>query len=257
MNRRHSLPAEVFALVEQTPATVLLECGKPGNQNPAGASRTRLFVDPLRVSAAHTAAEVANLFPEIESAVAAGHFAAGYFTYECGNCFEPKAALRPLPVDQPLAWFGIYERCYLFDHATGRFEDDAPPQLARIRETLTTPGEAPRLEASFGLNEEQYAERIAAIHEYIRAGDVYQLNFTVPYRLNVHGSLAALYAKLQKRQPVEYGAFIHSQEGQHILFILAGTILSHRWQSPHHCPADENARCAARRTTQEDRARAS
>lgn len=139
MNRRHSLPAEVFALVEQTPATVLLECGKPGNQNPAGASRTRLFVDPLRVSAAHTAAEVANLFPEIESAVAAGHFAVGYFTYECGNCFEPKAALRPLPVDQPLAWFGIYERCYLFDHATGRFEDDAPPQLARIRETLTTP----------------------------------------------------------------------------------------------------------------------
>ena len=36
-------------------------------------------------------------FAEIESAVAAGLSAAGFFSYECGNCFEPKAAMRAEP----------------------------------------------------------------------------------------------------------------------------------------------------------------
>src|SRR5208337_3597072 len=48
-------------------------------------------------------------------------------------------------------------------------------------------------------------------------GDVYQLNFTVPYSLRVHGSVVGLYARLRERQPVEYGAFLHWQAGRRIL----------------------------------------
>jgi para-aminobenzoate synthetase/4-amino-4-deoxychorismate lyase len=214
MNRWHSLPAEVFALVEQSPATVLLDCGK----REAGAeARTQLFTEPLRICPAHSPADITDLFAEIESAVAAGHTAAGYFTYECGNCFEPKAGLAALPAGQPLAWFGIYERGYRFDHATGAFPEGEPTQLAQFREVLQLDAEEPRVEASFSLTREQYAEKIAAIHEWIRAGDVYQLNFTAPYTLKVHGGVTALYAKLRARQPVEYGAFIHAQPGQRIL----------------------------------------
>src|ERR1017187_2367775 len=99
MNRRHSLPAEVYALVEHTPATVLLECGKQNNTNigdPAAAkeSCTRIFTAPLRVYMANDAAEIACLFREIENAVAVGQTAAGFFTYESGKCFEPKAGMR-------------------------------------------------------------------------------------------------------------------------------------------------------------------
>jgi para-aminobenzoate synthetase/4-amino-4-deoxychorismate lyase len=214
MNRRHSLPAEVFALVEQSPATVLFDCGRPE----AGAeNHTQLFAEPLRVRAAWSPFEVADLFAEIESAVASGHTAAGFFTYECGNCFEPKANLPSPPAGQPLAWFGIYERGYRFDHASGTFPDGEPPQLARFRVADESPGEEPSVDAVFELSPEQYAERIAAIHEWIRAGDVYQLNFTAPYRLILHGSPASLYAKLRSRQPVQYGAFIHAQAGQRIL----------------------------------------
>ena len=60
-------------------------------------------------------------------------------------------------------------------------------------------------------------KRIAAIHEWIRAGDIYQLNFTAPFRLQTKAAAAALYAHLRTRQPVEYGAFIHWQAGRHIL----------------------------------------
>jgi para-aminobenzoate synthetase/4-amino-4-deoxychorismate lyase len=214
MNRWHTLPAEVFTLVEQSPATVLLDCGNP---EAGGENRTQLFTEPLRVCSACSPAEIPDLFTEIESAVAAGHSATGFFTYECGNCFESKAGLPAPPPGQPLAWFGIYERSYRFDHAAGIFTGGEPPQLARFRDARQPEGEEPSVDAAFGLTPEQYAERIAAIHEWIRAGDVYQLNFTAPYTLKVHGGIAALYAKLRARQPVEYGAFIHAQPGQRIL----------------------------------------
>jgi len=217
MSRRHSLPAEVYALVEQTPATVLLECGRQNNTKMNTEDCTRLFVAPVRVCAANEVEEIAGLFNQIEKAVAAGQFAAGFFTYECGNCFEPKAAMLAKRPGQPLAWFGIYERCYRFDHATGTFPDGEPAELERFRGGADEPDNARSIKAELGLTEEQYAERIAAIHEWIRAGDVYQINFTVPYKVRARERVAALYARLRERQPVEYGAFLHRELGRRIL----------------------------------------
>ena len=85
--------------MEHKPATVLLEGGRPDLTESKTESKeepwTQLFTAPLRVCAAWQAAEIPALFAEIESAVAAGLSAAGFFSYECGNCFEPKAAMRP------------------------------------------------------------------------------------------------------------------------------------------------------------------
>ena len=211
MNRRHSLPAEVYALVEQTPASVLLECDKAGISK----SCSQLFIAPVRVCVANTAPDIPRLFAEIESAVAVGLTAAGFFSYECGICFEPKSKMREPRADQPLAWFGIYDRSYRFDHATGNFVDGDPPNLAQF--AAHESADEVQTDATFALTEQQYAERIAAIHELIRAGDVYQLNFTVPMNVHVRGSLAALYARLHQRQPVEYGAFLHWEQGRTML----------------------------------------
>jgi para-aminobenzoate synthetase/4-amino-4-deoxychorismate lyase len=221
MSRRHSLPAEVYALVEHTPATVLLESSKSNQKETNTESCTRLFTAPVRVCQANNAAEIAELFGEIEGAVASGLSAAGFLAYECGNCFEPKAGMRVssangLPAT-PLAWFGIYERCYRFDHATGTFLDGKPRGLEHFRAAEEGQEVELAIEAQLCLTEEQYAERIAAIHEWIRAGDVYQLSFTVPYNVRVRGSAAALYAQLRERQPVEYGAFLHWAAGRQVL----------------------------------------
>jgi para-aminobenzoate synthetase/4-amino-4-deoxychorismate lyase len=225
MNRRHSVPAEVYTLVEQTPATVLLEGGGPGNtsdkyENKKEEPWTQLFTAPLRVCAAFEAAEIPGLFREIERAVGAGQYAAGFFSYECGQCFEPRAGMCAGRSGEPLAWFGIYERSYAFDHATGRFAEGDPPGLDKCRGKAGQSDEAAiqvEIAAEFALSEAEYARRIAAIHELIRAGDVYQLNFTAPWRIEARGSVAALYARLRARQPVEYGAFVHWREGQRIL----------------------------------------
>jgi para-aminobenzoate synthetase / 4-amino-4-deoxychorismate lyase len=224
MTRRHSLPAEVYALVEQTPATVLLEGGKSAQTNHQ--PWTQLFTAPLRVCAAYSAAEIPALFAAIESEIAAGHCAAGFFSYECASCFEPKAGSRATKAGEPLAWFGIYRRSYAFDHATGEFVGGEPPELAHFRapqisgadrasETSRPP--EPELAAEFALTEVEYVQRIARIHEWIRAGDIYQLNFTAPFSIEAPGSIAAHYAWLRSRQPVDYGAFLHWQPGRHIL----------------------------------------
>lgn len=218
MKRRRPVPADVYALVENTPATVLLEGGGLHNPETGEEPWTQLFTAPLRICAAYDAAGLADLFAAIETAVDAGHCAAGFFTYECGRCFEPQAGLHPARAGLPLAWVALYERSYVFDHAAGRFIGEDPPGLAAFAGAGATPSAPhPVIETNFALSEAEYARRIAAIHEWIRAGDVYQLNFTAPLQVKVQGSAAALYAHLRACQPAEYGALLHWQAGRHIL----------------------------------------
>jgi para-aminobenzoate synthetase/4-amino-4-deoxychorismate lyase len=224
MTARHSLPAEVYALVDQTPSTVLLEGGSPDRTNESQTDQkpwTRLFTAPTRACAAYGTAEIPPLFAEIESAVRASRWAAGFFSYECGAAFEPKAQMRPLPEGRPLAWFGIYERSYCFDHQSGRFIDGEPPGLDdrgnRAQASERRAAVESRISSEFALTEAEYVDRIARIEEWIRSGDVYQLNFTAPWRVRTEGGAAEIYAELRRRQPVEYGAFIHWLEGRRIL----------------------------------------
>ncbi|HKN21042.1 MAG TPA: aminodeoxychorismate synthase component I [Terracidiphilus sp.] len=267
MKRRHPLPAEVYALVEHTPATVLLEGGKPnhseGSETPGSdESWTRLFTTPARVCVAWRAAEIPALFAEIESAVAERLSAAGFFSYECGSCFEPKAAMRPSREGQPLAWFGMYERSYAFDHEVGTFLDGEPPELAQVgggrasaKEGTREPEPEPEIAAEFVLTEADYIQRIAAIHELIRAGDVYQLNFTAPFHVKASGSVAARYARLRARQPVGYGAFLHCQQGRHILSFSPELFFRIENEGPTRRIVTRPMKGTARRgrTTREDR----
>jgi para-aminobenzoate synthetase/4-amino-4-deoxychorismate lyase len=220
MNRWYPLPAGLYALVERSSATVLLESAKPGTGPPVQSPNpnwSRLFTAPLRVLEAHRPAQVSQIFAEIEEAVAAGCFAAGYFSYEFGHWLEPTTGQRVGVKDKPLAWFGIYDRCYRFDHITGRFLDGDPPGLAEY--SLSGLGESDEmgLECRFDLSAVDYGEAIATIHAWIRAGDVYQLNFTAPVRVRTSDRPALLYKRLRQRQPVAYGAFLHTEQDRRIL----------------------------------------
>lgn len=208
MDRWHSLPAEVHTLVEKTPGTLVFESSRRG-----GSTISRIFTSPQRVIEARTPAELDALFAEIEDALQRGCFAAGYFAYECGQCFEPTATQHPIAPGDLLAWIGIYERSYCFDHAAGVFLGDAPPGLTEPehRNSFAPPA------LSLALDQPEYSARIAQIHDWIRSGDVYQLNFTFPLQAEIAESPAELYARLQAAQPVNYGAFLHCEQGRYIL----------------------------------------
>ena len=270
MKRLSAFPAEIYALVNDTPATVLLEGAEPQKYESNEEPWTQLFTAPLLVCQARSAQELPALFAAIEHAVRAGHSAAGFFNYECGAWFEPAASGRKSEVQQGAhAWLGIYERGYRIDSATAQFIDEPPQQirakLRALRDQLDAkpadddPNAGVHAAADFAIGENEYAQRIAAIHEWIRAGDVYQLNFTAPWRLRVERSAAELYARLRIQQPARYGAFVHAEPGHKILSfspelffnIDPGTGLGRRITTR---PMKGTARRG--RTTREDRERA-
>ena len=53
-----------------------------------------------------------------------------------------------------------------------------------------------------------FALAIAAVHEALRAGESYQINFTYRLAFEAFGSPVGLYRRLRARQPVRYGALI-------------------------------------------------
>ncbi|MGD0631359.1 MAG: aminodeoxychorismate synthase component I [Terracidiphilus sp.] len=222
MNRWHSPPAELYAVVEHTPGTILLESARPADAATSSGQPpppTRLFTEPLRICVANHPAELPGLLAEIERAVSTGLYAAGYFSYECGAFFEPTAAPARAYAEspsQPLAWFGIYQRPHLFNHITGAFVEGDPHALTQYH-AKTGAGPEPDLDCTLALTEQQYAQRIAEIHAWIRSGDVYQLNFTVPIKVHAPCSAAALYRQLRSLQPAPYGAFLHTQPDHRIL----------------------------------------
>ena len=71
------------------------------------------------------------------------------------------------------------------------------------------------------LDEAEFHGAVAAIHEAIREGQTYQVNFT--YRLlgQAMGAPARIYGQLRGRQPVSYGAFLALPGGGDVEFVLS------------------------------------
>ena len=69
---------------------------------------------------------------------------------------------------QPLAWFGIYERSYVFDHDYRKVRrrraagaGAIPRPVARFAESAADRAPEPEIAAEFALTEAEYAQRIA------------------------------------------------------------------------------------------------
>ncbi|MEP0548389.1 MAG: aminodeoxychorismate synthase component I [Rhodothermales bacterium] len=177
------------------PDSVLLDTAWP---DAAGtATGPLLFTDPERVLTAHTLSEVPPLLAELDRATAAGEWVAGYLAYEAGYAFERVAEIASQP--GPLAWFGVYR---------------APQRLAtaEVERLLDGAGTYSLTEPQFALDRAAYRDRIARIKAHIRAGDVYQINFTAPFRFGFEGDPVGLYRTLRQRQRVGYGALVRTEE---------------------------------------------
>ncbi len=146
------------------------------------------FAQARRMIVARDAAEVPGAMAALEAALAEGGWLAGYASYELGYLFEPRLA-RLLPARRrlPLLEFGVYRG----------------------------PGEVVRAAPGGSLGEfapvwsrERYAAAFGALAGYIRAGDIYQANLTLPLRGRWQGEPAALQARLAAVQPVRHGALV-------------------------------------------------
>ncbi|AUH64040.1 aminodeoxychorismate synthase component I [Paracoccus zhejiangensis] len=149
-----------------------------------------LFADPVRLIRADTPDEVAGAFAEIEAARREGLWLAGYFSYELGYALTPRlASLMPEGRDVPLILIGAFDA----PRPAPPLPDSAGASIGPAQPLWTR---------------ETYNRAIARVHDYIEAGDSYQINLTFAMRAAFTGSPAEVYAALSARQPVGEGAFV-------------------------------------------------
>ena len=179
------------------PGSILLDSARADADS--GRDGALLFETPSETIEARTLDAVGPALEALDAALAAGHHVAGMLAYEAGAALVDGLAPGPLPDAVPLVWFGVYDAPRRLD--AGRLEADlAALPDARIRD-LTV-----------GLSRDDYRDRIARARAHIRAGDVYQVNLTMPLRFETDAEPLALYAALRKGQPVPYGAVLSFPE---------------------------------------------
>jgi para-aminobenzoate synthetase/4-amino-4-deoxychorismate lyase len=201
------VPPHLRTLAARSPNSVLLETARTDPSN----GHSYLFLSPLETIAAHALDELPGVFQRIEQALAEGRHVAGYVNYECGQHFalqrESLSTSANNPSALPLAWFGVYAEPFVFDHATGQFVGEAPPEIEA--EPLPASAVDHAGELRLEIEERDYVAAIDRIKRYIEAGDTYQVNFTDAVTVQLPHSAASTFGALADAQPVSYAALLN------------------------------------------------
>ncbi|RQR39182.1 MULTISPECIES: chorismate-binding protein [unclassified Burkholderia] len=157
----------------------------------SGFVRERVCTDPARLD-------------EVDAAVAQdlrdGLHAVVVGDYEFGRNLE-----RAQPGHAPLR-FLLYARCERLsrdevDAWLARQDGGGPPSIAGVAHVAKS------------VSRDAFDAAISAVHDALRAGDSYQINYTYRLNFDMFGTPPALYRRLRARQPVRYGALIALPDG--------------------------------------------
>ncbi|MCV6605844.1 MAG: anthranilate synthase component I family protein, partial [Porticoccaceae bacterium] len=147
------------------------------------------------------------------------------FSYDLGRHSEQVSSARPSLLQLPLMRLGLYHWSLVSDHRQQStqlsFLDSCPEavveQVPRIVTTVSEnngPQAAPfSLQYTFSasINAEQHREAIERIHDYILAGDCYQVNFAQHFSAPFQGDSYSAYRSLRQATPSPFSAYMEWQ----------------------------------------------
>jgi para-aminobenzoate synthetase component 1 len=228
-------PHARYSFVTARPFLMFLSFGSRCEVCAPGATSQTHFTDPWRLldrlmSRFELLEEIDLPFP------LGGCF--GFWGYELKNFVEPKLSRRALnDLDQPDCHVGFYDSLVVFDHQLGkvwivstglqpdgaRNDQSAHRRLLFWREMLEflnckharPPGRRPAAERSASLPETRsnlsragFIQRVERAKDYIRSGDIYQVNLS--HRLSVPspGSGWELFQRLSAVSPAPFCAYL-------------------------------------------------
>ncbi len=155
----------------------------------------------------------------------------GYVGYEMARQLEVLPARHHEDLGLPLLRLALFDRGIVLDHSARRafavlapgvseILADAgwqvdPDWLARWDQAARAVGEVAPLTARTWLEGQRAAheQRVARAIEYIRAGDIYQVNLAQRLRLDGIGSPLATYAAVRRTNPAPYAALLSWKGG--------------------------------------------
>ncbi len=198
---------------------VFLDTVKPDAENRV----SLLFLNPVSRLQCLIGDDFRLFLAQIESALAAGHYVAGWFSYEFGYLLEESLQgllCRPGDASLLLADLGVFAEPCFFDHRSGNttfpvVNQTENRQNTDVRDTLIS-CQVKNIRPS--QERDAYLQAIQAIQRYIEAGDTYQVNYTLKLFFDFMGTPEALYKILRRNQSVAYGAYLRLGESTLLSF---------------------------------------
>ena len=223
-------PADYFAAIRHAPGAVLLDSGRPtadrGRYDLLSAwpeaeltlqpdESGRDFLQRLR----NSLQQLGNAaLPDAYELPFAGGLI-GYLSYDFGRQLEqlPAHALDDLHL--PDARLGLYAWALITDHQAATSQlvfhpSLEPAQRDRLIQLFSQP--APQLNGAFSLKQpmqpdisaSQYQQALSKIHDYIQAGDCYQVNYTQRFSAQCEGDAWTAYCALRLACPTPFSGFM-------------------------------------------------
>ena len=206
----HLHPCQVFRAVCHQPDAIFLE-----SQRPSFSERYSFIAwEPEKVFRGDIPDLRKDDFFGFMSSHSHENFVAGYIGYEACQWIEDLR--RPGDKDRALPdiYLAAYGRFLVYDHirkAWSCWSKDSPVSIPAccLEDTRRFPGKL----RGFNQTKATYLENVRRVLDYIRAGDVYQINYTQRVYFTCAGELFDLYLRLKEIQPVSYAAFINLGNG--------------------------------------------
>ena len=180
---------------------------------------SRLYTGLAGVLRCDKGSEWPALLDGLQAALERGLHAVTVCSYELGAhllAMPPRAAGSDAP---PLA------QVLLFDDCRHVSQDEVAQWLQAQAAASDGPAGIANIAANIG--QAQFTAALDRIHDYIAAGDTYQVNYTYRLRFDAFGSPVALYARLRARQPVPYGALLLLPDGGALLSLSPELFVRH------------------------------
>lgn len=185
----------------QTEQFAFFDTSRPCQEN----CSSYLFTKPVTRLQCHIDGSSREFLEMVQDWLDKGYYAAGWFGYEFGALLAGRlSGLTSGPLDggKVVADLGVYGDPLRFDHTTGE------ESFHRVCSELNDFPGYEVLNLRPNITEKEYLEALAAVKEYILAGDTYQVNLTLKLLFELNGSPEALYRNLRRGQSVGYGAYI-------------------------------------------------
>ena len=192
---------------------VFMETSKPSETD----RQSLLFVDPIATLSCNYSDCCDIFFKKAQNYLNQGYFLAGWFAYEFGYLLEPVFTdfLKPPQptfqcsnsiANRTLATLGVFKPPIIFNHQDGRFSPEPPFSEQQICLDLENKYTIANIRTS--LSKKDYLKNLSRIKSYIKAGDTYQVNYTLKLLFDFSGSPESLYKTLHYNQPVAYSAYL-------------------------------------------------
>ncbi|MDF9430494.1 aminodeoxychorismate synthase component I [Cupriavidus gilardii] len=164
------------------------------------AATCRLYTEFMRMDVVHDGA-LDDFESQMQEGWQAGWHACLFAPYEFGAPLVRAPSLAQPRGDNPFAdgamrvlWFASKTMC------------DAAAVQQWLEAHCDTAAPAGAMQVRSDTDEASFHAAIARIHDWIEAGDTYQVNFTQRLRFETFGDPIAFYQDLRRAQPVPYGA---------------------------------------------------